>query len=315
MGSDTTTRGPAISVAMATCDGEAYVKEQLDSITAQTLAPYEIVVCDDASSDDTMRIVQQFASRAAVPVRLHRNDERLGAAQNFARAISLCEGDLIALADQDDVWLPEKLARLSDAMAGGAAYAFCDATLVDERGAAIDGKTLLARRFPLATIAARFEAQREFGLMMKRDFIYGTTMMFRASLRDALLPIAEGWSHDTWIANALAALGYRGAAVLEPLVRYRQHGVQASGGFASPPKVPYEDRALALEELYAHVIAAGDRAGRRPDPRALAMIDEKLVYLRALVRMGFQARWRRPALALREVVSGRWGRYSPRTFG
>src|SRR4029079_623091 len=98
-------------------------------------APYESCVCDDGSSDDTLRVVVQFASRSSIPVRVHRNPSRLGAAGNFARAISLSEGDLIALADQDDVWLPEKLARLSDAMAGGAADAFCDATLVDERGA------------------------------------------------------------------------------------------------------------------------------------------------------------------------------------
>ena len=311
---------------MATYNGAAFIYEQLASIGSQTLAPYEIVICDDGSSDDTLRIIQQFKSRSPLAVRLARNDRRLGAAQNFARAIALCEGEFIALADQDDVWMPEKLARLSDAMGRGAAYAFCDATVIDASGApsghrspasrlrGARGRTLLDRRFTLRSIAAAFEHGREIELMMKRDFIYGTTLMFRASLRDIVLPIPARYSHDTWIVNVLTCLGYHGVPVLEPLVAYRRHEQQASGGLAAPKPVAYEDRVSALEELYAHVIAAADRIGRRPDPKALALIDEKLVYLRALVQMPFEPLWRRPLLAAGEVVSGRWRRYTPRTF-
>lgn len=325
MGNDAP-HAPAISVAMATYNGGAFIFDQLASIAAQTLVPYQVVVCDDGSDDDTLRIIEQFRARTGIPILLHRDDGRLGAAQNFARAIALCEGDLIALADQDDIWMPEKLARLADAMSHGAAYAFCDAIVVDAAGApsghrslasrlrGARGRTLLDRRFALKTIAARFEQRREFELMMKRDFVYGTTLLFRASVRDLVLPIPGGWSHDTWIVNVLTALGYRGVPVIEPLVQYRRHGGQASGGLAAPIPVPYEDRVAALEELYAHLIATGDRIGRRPEPRTLALIDERLVYLRTLVRMPFEPLWRRPLLAAREVLSGRWWRYSPRTF-
>jgi glycosyltransferase involved in cell wall biosynthesis len=326
MGTNADARTPAVSVAMATYNGAAFIYEQLASIGAQTLAPYEIVICDDGSSDDTLRIIQQFKSRSPLPVHLHRNDERLGAAQNFARAIALCEGELIALADQDDVWLPEKLARLSGAMPGGAPYAFCDATVIDAAGApsghrslasrmrGARDRTLLERRFPLRAIADAFEQRREVALMMKRDFIYGTTLMFRAPLRESIMPIPGGYSHDTWIVNVLACLSYHGVPVLEPLVRYRRHDQQASGGLAAPVPVAYEDRVAALEELYAHVVATADRIGRRPDAHALALIDEKLVYLRALVQMPFEPLWRRPLIAAGEVASGRWRRYTPRTF-
>jgi glycosyltransferase involved in cell wall biosynthesis len=288
------------------------VREQLESIAAQTLPPAELVVCDDGSTDGTIAAIEAFAASAAIPVRLHRNEARLGAARNFMQAIALCEGDLIALADQDDVWLPQKVERLQAAMRGGVAYAFCDASIIDEQGRPAGKRTLLEGRFSLTTIASKYEKQREVELMMKRDFIYGTTLMLHARVRDILLPIPDGWSHDTWTVNVLACLGYRGAPVLEPLVRYRQHGVQASGGLTDPKPVRYPDRVEALEELWAHVVAKGGELNRPPSQAVLAIIEEKLRYLNALVRMEVEPFYIRPLYAAREIASGRWSRYSPR---
>ena len=117
--------------------------EQLASIAAQTRQPDELVVCDDGSSDATPQIVEDFASLVAFPVRFFRNPKNLGSTKNFEQAIGLCTGDLIALCDQDDIWLPEKLARQAemlerDASLGGV---FSDAELVDDRSQPI-GKRL-----------------------------------------------------------------------------------------------------------------------------------------------------------------------------
>src|SRR5882762_9087557 len=98
-----------ISIAMCTYNGARYLREQLDSIAAQTRPPSELIVCDDNSLDETREIVAGFAASAPFPVRLGVNEQNLGSIRNFERAIKLCEGDLIALSDQDDVWLPEKL--------------------------------------------------------------------------------------------------------------------------------------------------------------------------------------------------------------
>src|SRR5688572_14133745 len=97
------------SVAMCTYNGARYLKEQLDSFTVQTRLPDELIVCDDGSSDETCQIVSTFAASAPFTVRLEVNQQTLGSTQNFAKAIQLCRGDLIALCDQDDVWLPGKL--------------------------------------------------------------------------------------------------------------------------------------------------------------------------------------------------------------
>lgn len=101
----------SISVAMCTYNGSAFLQEQLDSIAAQTRLPDELVICDDGSSDSTVDIVERFAHGVSFRVQLFRNPQNLGSTRNFEQAMRLCTGDLIALSDQDDVWMPEKLAR------------------------------------------------------------------------------------------------------------------------------------------------------------------------------------------------------------
>src|ERR1700728_1787253 len=117
MSSESNNRGgkPArISVAMATFNGEKYIREQLDSIAGQTLLPFELVITDDGSTDATLGIVENFASVAPFPVKIHRNESRLGYANNFIRAASLCQGELIAFCDQDDIWMTEKFSVCSE---------------------------------------------------------------------------------------------------------------------------------------------------------------------------------------------------------
>src|SRR3712207_5958138 len=122
------------SVAMCTYNGARFLGAQLASVAAQTRTPDELVVCDDRSTDETARVVRDFAKSAPFPVRLHVNEENLGSTRNFERAVSMCEGDLIALCDQDDVWLPQKLARLEEEFArdASALAVFSDAGVVDE---------------------------------------------------------------------------------------------------------------------------------------------------------------------------------------
>jgi rhamnosyltransferase len=101
-----------ISVAMATYNGEAYLREQLESLSAQTRLPDELVVTDDGSVDRTLEILRDFAHRAPFPVRVYPCERNLGYTRNFLKAARLCTGDWIAFCDQDDVWLPAKIATV-----------------------------------------------------------------------------------------------------------------------------------------------------------------------------------------------------------
>ena len=106
----------SISIAMATYNGESYLEEQLDSLLKQTHQPSELVVCDDGSTDRTIEIIKRFAQLSLFPVRLYLNTTRLGYADNFLKAATLCQGNWIAFCDQDDVWLDNKIKDTYDAI-------------------------------------------------------------------------------------------------------------------------------------------------------------------------------------------------------
>ena len=88
---------------MCTCNGEVYLREQLDSILAQTLPPNELIVCDDASTDGTLAILESFKETCPFTVTIVANKDRVGVGKNFESAIERCSGDIIFLADQDDI--------------------------------------------------------------------------------------------------------------------------------------------------------------------------------------------------------------------
>ncbi len=224
-----------ISIALCTYNGERFLPELLDSLASQTRPPDEIVICDDRSTDGTRGIVEAFANRSVVPVTVHVSERRLGPTANFARAIARCDGDRIALCDQDDVWLPNKLAKVDEAFRADPSIGFCfsDAQLIDEQGSAT-GRTLWeAIGF---TGEARDRASRGdiTPLLVPHTFVTGSTLAMRADLRSFILPIPAGWIHDAWI--ALMASFVRSYRVIdEPLMRYRVHPSQEIGVPSGPP--------------------------------------------------------------------------------
>ena len=123
-----------LSVALCPHNGEKYLAEQLASIRDQSRPPDELVVCDDMSSDRSPQIAREFATTVSFPVRVEVHEQNLGSTWNFARAISLCTGDGIVLADQDDIWLPHKLATLERALTADSTIGlvFSDAEVVGE---------------------------------------------------------------------------------------------------------------------------------------------------------------------------------------
>jgi glycosyltransferase involved in cell wall biosynthesis len=225
-----TARRTSISIALCTYNGARFLESQLDSFAAQVRLPDELVVRDDGSTDATQAILDSFAKRAPFPVRIVRNEGRLGSTKNFERAIGLCTGDLIATSDQDDVWLPEKLA-LSEAafdVEPGRGLIFTNADVVDEELHPIGHTMWDAIQFgPWAR--RRVRRGLVFEVMLRQWLATGATMMFRSEYRPFILPIPENWIHDGWIAlliGAMAPVGF----VEQPTVRYRQHSAQQIGG-------------------------------------------------------------------------------------
>lgn len=102
-----------VSVVMCTYNGEKYLREQMDSILAQTYPIHEIIVCDDCSTDGTMNILQEYATKFPF-IKVHRNTRNKGCNQNFHDIFYQVSKkvDYIAISDQDDIWFPEKIGKL-----------------------------------------------------------------------------------------------------------------------------------------------------------------------------------------------------------
>jgi glycosyltransferase involved in cell wall biosynthesis len=218
-----------LSVAMCTFNGARFVREQLASIAAQDRPPNELVVCDDGSSDGSIEIVQEFARRAMFSTRLVVNDTNLGSTKNFEKAISLCQGAIVALADQDDVWYPHKLRRIEQAFLGSSkiVLAFSDADLIDD-----DSHSLGERLWPSFSFGCseqiEFEKGSALNVLLKHPVVTGASMAFRRQYFDLLAPIPVKQIHDRWISFLLATRG-KFAVISDRLMQYRQHQEQQLG--------------------------------------------------------------------------------------
>ena len=192
---------PSISVAMCTYNGSRYIMEQLDSIAQQTLLPCELVVCDDGSTDSTLELLEAFSNQVSFPVRLHVNDVNLGSTKNFEKAMGFCTGDIIALADQDDVWIPSKLERIGEVFSAQpeVGVVFTDAVLVDSELRPMNLQLWKSVRFTRVQ-QWRLRNGGASAVLLKHNVVTGATMAFRASHRRKVLPIPQVWSHDAWIA-------------------------------------------------------------------------------------------------------------------
>jgi glycosyltransferase involved in cell wall biosynthesis len=219
-----------VSVAMCTYNGSAFVTAQLHSIIEQERPVDEIVVCDDASADDTVEVLHTFAAASPVPVRIHVNETNVGYRLNFSKAMSLCTGDVILLADQDDVWLPGKVARILDVFGSRPEVdlVFSDADLVHEDLSPV-GYTIWQSIEFHARRQAMVRNGRFLMLLMNRNVVTGATAAIRSRIRDIVLPVPGTWVHDAWIATLTAATGVA-EFIEEPLILYRQHDAQQLGG-------------------------------------------------------------------------------------
>lgn len=213
------------SVALCTYNGAKYLKPQLDSILKQSHAADEIIICDDQSTDRTWEVLSDYQRRHPKTIKLHRNDQRLGVTKNFEKAIRLCEGDLIALSDQDDVWNPKKLERqITELNKQNASLVVHNAQIVDESLSPIDDVWSRLSYTP-GTIR---KPHHSFEQLLHHNVFQGATFLFHTGLREYLLPIPESWIHDYFIALIASVVGTIYDAD-QSLLLYRQHDQQMIG--------------------------------------------------------------------------------------
>jgi glycosyltransferase involved in cell wall biosynthesis len=219
---------------MATWNGAAFLDAQLASIAAQTHGTWTLTASDDGSCDATHTMLAQFArARPDGQVRV-RSGPRRGSTANFLSMLAEGPGaaEVVALSDQDDIWLPEKLARAVRALAA------CDPA----RPALYGARTVIADRSGRATgLSPRFRRPPCFGNALVQSLAGGNTMamnhaaarLAEHAARAATAAGCEPACHDWWLYQLVSGAGGQVIYDPEPVLLYRQHGANQIGANGS----------------------------------------------------------------------------------
>lgn len=215
------TAKPLVSIAMCTYNGAKYLVQQLDSLLAQTYPAIEIVITDDASSDGTGVILQQYAAQHS-NIRFVVNEKNIGYNKNFEKAIGLCRGDFIAISDQDDIWEPAKIEIMMQQWPGDAAFVYS-----------------LSGNFTDADFAGRKEAPNvvytdvdDVHKLVFNSPVHGHACMFKKELMQLCTPFPADIFYDWWMSMHAAATGVVGC-IPQTLTWHRSHSSNSSRNITS----------------------------------------------------------------------------------
>ncbi|WP_261806928.1 glycosyltransferase family 2 protein [Lapidilactobacillus luobeiensis] len=203
---------PSISVAMATYNGEKYIRQQIESILTQLAATDELIISDNGSKDQTLEILQDALDQDPRIRLIHC--AKPGVIANFNNALAHCNNDIIFLSDQDDIWQSNKVAvMLNNFMTHpNIDLIMSDITVVDDH---------------LNPVIPSFFAYRGTKLGVVKNIIkntyIGCAMAFRKSFVRPLLPIPDNVPmHDMWL-GILANKHHAAMLIPDKLVLYRRH--------------------------------------------------------------------------------------------
>lgn len=208
-------RQPKVSIAMATYNGEKYILKQLLSLVHLKYPNYEIVISDDGSTDNTIQIIKSMQKK--YPIILVHNKGKHGLNENFHNAIKHTSGEYIALCDQDDIWLSDKLDNLLERI-DNFDIIYGNVKVIDSND----------KNHPWPIMHDAYENSKHRYYQF-RDFVYENLMLGCASLirRDlikAYLPIPAGVIYHDWWFVLNAIKNGRGICYIDvPVIKYRQH--------------------------------------------------------------------------------------------
>jgi len=253
---------PFVTILLATYNGARHLPEQLCSLAGQTRRPEKLVVRDDGSSDDSIGLVREWGTAVGIPVHVVPAGERLGPARSFLAALRAAgPADIYFFCDQDDVWLPEKVARAVDAVtATPADVPHLHATrleIVDEH------------LQPLR--AGYLPTELSFASAACESVLTGCTMAFNTALARLLSgdPPRFLIMHDWWAYLVATACGHVSYDA-RPSLLYRQHGANTLGAspqglanlrarlasFLGSESVPRSLQLLELLRLHGNTLSA-----------------------------------------------------------
>ena len=236
-----------LSVIMATFNGSGYIKEQIDSILSQSIQDFELVVCDDCSTDDTWSILNEYALKDS-RIHIYRNENNIGINRNFEKGILYSQGNYVALCDQDDIWPPDRLEILLSTI-GDKMIATGDAAVIDEEGKPtgwLYSKITGLYHFP------KNDLTRALIYIFNQNQAQGATMLIRREFFSKALPLPDmdGY-YDAWFAILSC---FAGGMNYSPLVvtLYRKHDKNVSSPPLREKKVYQSFLSRTVQGCYSH---------------------------------------------------------------
>lgn len=206
-----TVNKPLVSVVIATYNGEAFLRKQLDSIIKQTYQPIEIIAVDDCSTDATVTILNEYAAQYHI-ITVVSNDYNMGYIKNFEKGFSLANGDYIAPSDQDDIWLPNKIETLLHNISNSAII-YADSAFIDSHD------ELMGDKLSDKTTFTDFDNPLMYIIGASAP---GHAMLLTKQVALEAMPFPELFSHDNWL-GFVATFHSSVKFVNQILVHYRRH--------------------------------------------------------------------------------------------
>ena len=212
-----------VSVAIAAYNGEKYIKEQLISILNQSGTVDEVIICDDKSTDDTVKICKDFIEQNGLDNWfVFENEVNKGYCHNFYGAIDKCKGDVIFLADQDDKWRENKVERMIKTLKENK-----DIYVLSSRYDVIDSFGNVIENSGITYLGDKFDGSIEyldFNSFIGCSYIRGFSLCFKKEIKEKLKPLdfKSLLSHD-WYICMLGTLLSKTAVLNEKLGFYRYH--------------------------------------------------------------------------------------------
>lgn len=247
----------SVAIVLATYNGSRFIRQQIESIQAQSYGLWSLYIRDDGSRDDTVAIVQEIAA-ADHRIRLVQDSlGNQGAIGNFAALMEFAleaGADYVFFADQDDVWLPEKVALMLEDMRRLEVEAGKEVPLLVHSDLSVVDDGLVQRAESFMRYSKLMPVSEDLGVLLCQNRVTGCAAVINRNLLELACPLPkEVLMHDWWLAQLAAAAGRIGF-VAAPLVKYRQHGGNVLGAISLWSRVRRLLTSRTEWQKFAHVV-------------------------------------------------------------
>ena len=236
-----------IDILMATYNGGQYISQQIESILNQEFKEFNLIVCDDQSTDNTVEIIKEYMNKDS-RISLHVNDQNLGYNQNFMKLINLSTAPFFSIADQDDIWNSNQLKDLYEAIIKK------DVDIVYGESSYIDQFNHVVSNRPYVR---NIDVKVPY-LLFEDNIIPGRNMLVNARLKEQLFPVptlSRTFIYDWYL--AFKAVENHGIYYIDKTInQYRIHtnSVTNTDAYSPLKEKHFREKLMYIEDLRIEAI-------------------------------------------------------------